>query len=162
MTNRTFDEKTSQTISEAAERAASQVVSLERRRDYSFRNIPERDDPIRSNLGGVAYGKAFASEMVSLDKKAKETLAKIYLNRQKDISEPEWKEIYSEWLTNAPASMRDQQVYSPNKLKALAKRYFEKIASGSPDEKKSFDPTNTIRREIEEYRLSQAGVKTKW
>ena len=86
MKNNTFDEETLRTITEAAERAASQVVSGE---------------PSASG-----YKKDFGSEMIGLDKAAKETLAKIYLNRQAELSDPIWIDIFAEWLQVAPKALR--------------------------------------------------------
>ena len=142
MKNNTFDDETLRTITEAAERAASQVVS--------------------GQPSASGYKKDFGSEMIGLDKAAKETLAKIYLNRQAELSDPIWVDIFAEWLQVAPKALRNTKEYSPNKLKALAKRYFEKISVGTGDEKKAFDPAATIRAEIENYRLAKAGVSTKW
>ena len=73
-------------------------------------------------------GKYFGHDMIGLDDKPREVLAKIYLNRKKSYEDPIWVELYKDWILCTDKSLQGEG-YELGKLKTKAAYYFEKIAN---------------------------------
>ena len=74
------------------------------------------------------HTKYFARDMIGLEPKQREVLAKIYINRRKSFDNPIWVDIYKEWLLCTDESLQGDG-YDLPKLKAKAAYYYEKIAN---------------------------------
>ncbi len=71
----------------------------------------------------------FSHKFIGLNDQAKEVLAKVYLIRRDSYKNPEWAELYKDWLV-ATDSKYHKEGDGLKELKTMAVYYWEKIKQG--------------------------------
>ena len=72
-------------------------------------------------------GGYFKDNYTYMNEDAKEILAKVYLMRRESMENPEWVDIYADWLNKTNFKWQEGGI---NKMQALAKFYFESVKKG--------------------------------
>ena len=72
----------------------------------------------------------FKDHYTLMNEDAKGILAKVYLMRRESMENPEWVDIYKDWLKATNFKWKDGGI---NKMQALAKFYFESVKQGKGD-----------------------------
>ena len=94
-------------------------------KDIDIQAIAEQaaEDAIRNRSSG-GY---FKDNYTFMDEDAKGILAKVYLMRRESMENPEWVDIYKDWLKATNFKWQDGGI---NKMLALSKFYFENVQKG--------------------------------
>ena len=149
-------------IKNAAEKAVNNTPFYNRiNSDRDMVKIPDRDDPKRKH-GSGGYFKELGMDMLGMDQGAITALAKAYNNRRLPDTDPIWKDILVQFLSHCRDNYKDLGPNPVNKIKMLGKRYYEDLNRDDNYKTKEIRPENTIRRELSDYRMKYAGVKTSW